>query len=197
MRTVERFGVSLRTLRRARRHRGDLVGWLARRPQLAAGVLTFEMALLMSNRVDPHLKELAELKTAALVNCEFCLDIGSALAHSSGVTEQQIADLPRYRTSPAYDELEKLVIAYAEAMTLTPAIGLADVREQLLVRLGKAQVAELAVAIAWENQRARLNQALGVRPTGMAEGMTCALPEAARGDSAPPPQDLPVALRPD
>lgn len=196
MRTVERFGVSLRTLRRARRHRGDLVGWLARRPQLAAGVLTFETALLMSNRVDPHLKELAELKTAALVNCEFCLDIGSALAHSSGVTEQQIADLPRYRTSPAYDELEKLVIAYAEAMTLTPAIGLADVREQLLVRLGKAQVAELAVAIAWENQRARLNQALGVRPTGMAEGMTCALPEA-RGDSAPPPQDLPVALRPD
>ncbi|WP_067855596.1 carboxymuconolactone decarboxylase family protein [Nocardia shimofusensis] len=197
MRTVKRFGVSLRTLGRARRHRGDLVGWLVRRPQLAAGVLTFETALLMSNRVDPHLKELAELKTAALVNCEFCLDIGSALAHSSGVTEQQIADLPRYRTSPAYDDLERLVIAYAEAMTVTPAIGLDDLREELLARLGKAQVAELAVAIAWENQRARLNQALGVRPTGMAEGMTCALPEAARGESAPPRRDMPVSLQPE
>jgi len=197
MRTVRRFGVFLQTLRRARRHRGDLVGWLARRPQLAAGVLTFETALMVSNRVDPHLKELAELKTAALVNCEFCLDIGSAIAHSGGVTEQQIADLPRYRTSSAYNDLEKLVIAYAEAMTVTPAIGLDDLREQLLARLGRTQVAELAVAIAWENKRARLNQALGVRPTGMAEGMACALPESARADSTSPDPTWPVSIRPE
>ncbi|WP_051026965.1 carboxymuconolactone decarboxylase family protein [Nocardia higoensis] len=196
MRTVERLRIFVRTLGRARRHRGDLAGWLARRPQLAAGVLTFETALMVSNRVDPHLKELAELKTAALVNCEFCLDIGSAIAHSGGVTEQQIADLPRYRTSPAYNDLEKLVIAYAEAMTVTPAIGLDELRAQLLDRLGRTQVTELAVAIAWENQRARLNQALGVRPTGMAEGMACALPEAG-GDSASPQRDLPVTLRPE
>jgi len=192
-RTIDRFRTSLRTLRRARRHRGDLAGWLVRRPQLAASVLTFETALLLSNRVDPHLKELAELKTAALVNCEFCLDIGSALAHSAGVTEQQIADLPRYRTSPAFDEVEKLVLAFAEAVTTTPAVGIDDLREQLVTRLGRTQVAALAVAISWENQRARLNQALGVRPTGMAEGMACALPEAA-GRAAEPARDLPITL---
>lgn len=197
MRTVERFGVLVKTMRRSRRHRGDLVGWLARRPQLAVGVLTFETAVVLSNRVDPHLKELAELKTAALVNCEFCLDIGSAIAHSGGVTEQQIADLPRYRTSPAYNELEKLVIAYAEAMTVTPAIDLDDLREQLLARLGKTQLAELAVAISWENQRARLNQGLGVRPTGMADGMACALPESARTDTSTPEPTWPVSVPPE
>src|SRR5690606_25396569 len=123
-RTIDRFRTSLRTLRRARRHRGDLAGRLGRRPHPAACVHQSGTALLLSNRVDPHLKELAELKTAALVNCEFCLDIGSALAHSAGVTEQQIADLPRYRTSPAFDEVEKLVLAFAEAVTTTPAVGI-------------------------------------------------------------------------
>lgn len=135
--------------------------------------------MLLSNKVDPKLKDLAELKTAGLVSCEFCLDIGSALATSSGVTEQQIRDLPRYQDSAAYSEVEKLVIAFAEAMTRTPAVGdgLADLRRRLSEHLTGTQIVELAMTVAWENQRARLNQSLGVRPTGMADGMACAVPE--------------------
>ncbi|MEV0342701.1 carboxymuconolactone decarboxylase family protein [Nocardia sp. NPDC050713] len=181
MRAVERIRNHSRTLRRAKRHRTDLVGWLARRPQLLASTAFYETMLIFANRLDPRLKELAELKAAGLVNCEFCLDIGSAIAQSSGLTERQITDLPRYRTSDAYTELEKLVIAYAEAVTSTPAIELDELRKQLLTHLTKAQLTELATAIAWENQRGRLNQALGVRPTGMSEGMACAIPESRLG----------------
>ncbi len=135
--------------------------------------------MLLSNKVDPKLKDLAELKAAGMVSCEFCLDIGSVLAASSGVTEQQLRDLPRYRDSLAYNEVEKLVIAYAEAITLTPAVGddLADLRRRLGEHLTETQIVELAMTVAWENQRARLNQSLGVRPTGMSDGATCALPE--------------------
>ncbi|NED59389.1 carboxymuconolactone decarboxylase family protein, partial [Streptomyces sp. SID10244] len=112
-------------------------------------------------------------------SCEFCLDIGSALARGAGVTEQQMRDLPNFRTSGAYTDLEKSVLAYAEAMTVTPAVGddLAELRDQLSRELSKGQIAELAATIAWENQRARLNQSLGVRPTGMSDGAACALPE--------------------
>lgn len=99
------------------------------------------------------------------------------MAQSAGVSEQQIRDLPHFRSSNAYSETEKLVIAFAEAMTVTPAIGLEDLRTQLLRNLSRGQVAELAATIAWENQRARLNQALGIRSTGMADGIACALPE--------------------
>lgn len=181
MRATTRISQYLKAFRQSRRHRTDFVGWLIRRPQLLLSTLFYETMLLLSNRLDPHLKELAELKTAALVNCEFCLDIGSALAHRAGMSEQQITDLPRYRDSDAYSELEKQVIGFAEAMTVTPTcLDLEELREQLLQQLSKAQLAELAAAIAWENQRARLNQGLGVRPTGMAEGMACALPEARR-----------------
>ncbi len=76
--------------------------------------------------------------------------------------------------------MEKLVLSFAEAMTATPAVGadLAAIREQLLSHFTKGQIAELSAEIAWENQRARLNQALGVRPTGMSDGSVCALPES-------------------
>ncbi|WP_371852361.1 hypothetical protein [Nocardia arizonensis] len=71
------------------------------------------------------------------------------------------------------------MIAFAEAMSATPAVDVEPLRARLLTRLSRAQLAELATAVAWENQRARLNQGLGVRPMGMAEGMVCALPERA------------------
>ncbi|WP_378737387.1 carboxymuconolactone decarboxylase family protein [Nocardia brasiliensis] len=177
MRALTRIRHYLQAVRQAKRNRSDLVGWLVRRPQILFSTMIYETALIFSNRLDPKLKELAELKTAGLVNCEFCLDIGSALAKSSGLTEQQLLDLPRFRTSDAYTDLQKLVIAFAEAMSSTPAVDLADLRAELLTHLSKAQLAELAATIAWENQRARLNQGLGVRPTGMAEGGVCALPE--------------------
>ncbi|MFG1794280.1 carboxymuconolactone decarboxylase family protein [Nocardia sp. NPDC049149] len=177
MRALTRIRHYGQAVRQAKRHRSDLIGWLLRRPQILLSTLIFETALLFANRLDPQLEELAELKTAGLINCEFCLDIGSALAASSGLTEQQLLDLPRYRTSDAYTPVQKLVIAYAEAMTATPAVSMDDLRADLLTHLSKSQLAELAAAIAWENQRARLNQGLGVRPTGMAEGMACALPE--------------------
>lgn len=102
--------------------------WLGRRPQIGVATAGYKTALLFSNKLDPRLKELAELKTAGLVACQFCLDIGSALAHTSGLSERQITDLPRYRTSDAYSELEKLAIAFAEAMTVTPAVDIDELR---------------------------------------------------------------------
>ncbi|QIS11020.1 carboxymuconolactone decarboxylase family protein [Nocardia arthritidis] len=178
MRALKRLWHYLKAFGSARRNRTDLAGWLIRRPQVLIGTMVYETVLMFSNRLEPRLKELAELKVAGLVNCEFCLDIGSALANSAGLSERQITDLPKYKSSDAYSELEKLVLAYAEAATATPPpLDIADLRTELLTHLSKGQLAELAATIAWENQRARLNQALGVRPTGMADGMACALPE--------------------
>src|SRR6266498_5790491 len=92
----------------SRRNRLDLLRWLCRRPQILVGTATYEMALLGSARVDPRLKQLAELKAAALVACEFCLDIGSALAMTAGITERQLRDLPNYADSDAFRPEEKL-----------------------------------------------------------------------------------------
>ena len=72
---------------------------------------------------------------------------------------------------------EKLAIELAEAMTRTPVDVSDELRASLLEHFTAGQVAELAAAIAWENHRARLNRALGVRATGMSDGQVCVLPE--------------------
>lgn len=180
MRAAHRIKAYVTVFAQAKRNRVDLYSWLIRRPLILIMTGFYEFALMFSNRLDPRLKELAELKTAGLINCEFCLDIGSALARTAGISEQQIRDLPVYADSDAYDDVEKLVISFAEALTVTPAVDIEPIRSQLLVHFSKGQVAELAAAVAWENQRARLNQGLGVRPTGMSDGAACALPEPRR-----------------
>jgi AhpD family alkylhydroperoxidase len=164
-------------LRRGRRDRYDLLVWLRHRPQILTGTAAYEMALLGSARMDPRLKQLAELKAAALVTCEFCLDVGSALAAAQGITEVQLRDLPRFAESDAFSPDEKLVLEFAEAMSRTPALVGDELRDRLLKRFSPAQVTELAATVAWENNRGRLNQALGVRPAEFSGGAVCAIAE--------------------
>jgi AhpD family alkylhydroperoxidase len=166
-----------RVLPSARRNRLDLLVWLRHRPQILAATGVYETALVASARMDLRLKQLAELKTAALVNCEYCLDIGSALCLATGISETQLRDLPNFRTSEAFSGDEKMVLEFAEAMTQQPALISDDLRQRMLDRFSPTQVTELAATIAWENYRGRLNQALGVRPSGFSEGSARALPE--------------------
>lgn len=177
MRMLRRMWSHLRVLAKAKRNRTDLLRWLGRRPQLLVAVGVYETALLMANRGPSHYKLLATSKAAALVHCQFCLDIGAALGHAEGLSEQQLLDLPRYRESDAYDDVEKLVIEFAEAMSRTPAIVPDELRTALLQHFTRGQLAEIAAEVAWEHQRARLNQALGVRPAGFADGAVCLIPE--------------------
>ena len=179
MRMLKRIWIHIRVFGKATQNKSDLVRWLIRRPQYLFATGFVETMLLLSGRLDPELKTLATAKAAGMANCEFCMDIATALACMEGMTEEKLLALRTYKTSPVFTELEKLVIAFAEAMSATPAIVSDELRDELLTHLSKAQLAELAAEVAWENQRARLNQALGVRPAGFSEGAICVLPESA------------------
>jgi alkylhydroperoxidase family enzyme len=93
------------------------------------------------------------------------------------IDEDTIADLPRYQHSDRFTPLENAALDLAMAMTSTPADVSAELRDRLLTELTPGQLAELASAIAWENHRARLNRALGVRAMGFAKDGFCLLPE--------------------
>jgi AhpD family alkylhydroperoxidase len=177
---LHRIWTHVRVLFQARRNRGDLPRWLVRRPQLAVAIGVYESALLGMGRVDPELKTLATAKAALVVNCEFCLDIGAALARHEGVSEDKLRALTSYADSPVLSDLEKLVIAYSEAISRSPAQVPEEMRAELERRFSRAQLAELTGEIAWENHRARLNQGLGVRPAGFSDGAFCLIPDAGR-----------------
>jgi 4-carboxymuconolactone decarboxylase len=177
------LGPLLRTVYRlSRRQLGrdvDPVGVYAHAPSLLLGYGAFERATARQHRVEERLKVLAETKAAAVVNCEFCCDIASSLAREAGVTEEQLLALPHYRESPAFSELERLVLDYAVAISRTPARIGEELFASLRERFDEPQLVELTNVIALENMRARFNSAFDMTPAGFAEGMVCAVPEGA------------------
>ena len=146
---------------------------------LMLGWGAFEFGYDHAQRVDERLKDLAATRVATKVGCEFCIDIASALGRKAGVTEEQLRDLHEYRTSPLFSDEEKLVMEYAEELTKEPV----QVTDELFARLREhfddAQIVELTTAIAIENFRARLNNALEIAPAGFSEGAYCPLPDRA------------------
>jgi AhpD family alkylhydroperoxidase len=130
-----------------------------------------------SRSVPARLKELAMLRTAQLVGCEWCLDFGSKLAHDSGVPEEDLRALSDWRRSDRFDPTDRTVLEYAEAMTRTPV----EVPDALFARLRESfedrQIVELTMAVGLENLYSRTNWALGIEGEGFSEGMYCVRPE--------------------
>ena len=85
--------------------------------------------------------------------------------------------LSNYRDSAEFEDLEKLVIAYAEAISRSPADVDDELFDTLKQHFDAAQIVELTAVIAWENYRARFNHALLLEPQGFSEGGYCLVPE--------------------
>jgi AhpD family alkylhydroperoxidase len=141
--------------------------------------VAYEMASAKANAVNHRLKDLAQLKAAALIGCPFCMDIGSAEARSGGLTDAELRDLPTHRDSRLFSPLDKAVLDYATAMTRTPVTVPNALFARLAVHLSPAALVELTAAIAWESFRSRFNHALGIQSQGFSEGAYCIRPETA------------------
>jgi alkylhydroperoxidase family enzyme len=178
----------------------DPVGVYAHAPRLLIGYGMLEQATASEHHVDERLKVLAELKAGALVNCEFCCDIGSSLAREAGIGEQQLLALPNYRESDAFSTLERLVLDYATAMSRTPTTVTDELFVAMREQFSERQLVELTNVIALENMRARFNSAFDMTPAGFSEGMVCVIPEtgaegevAAGNDNGTSRQAVPAA----
>lgn len=170
----------------------DQISVTAHHKKLLLGYSLVEWAVDGADSVDEELKSLAVLKAAAMMGCEFCLDIGSHLARETGVSDAQLLDLPRYADSPHFTDLQKLVLDYAVAMTRTPT----EVTDELVATLrghfDERQMVELTTLIAIENYRSRFNGAFGLGAQGFSEGAVCARPEAGSPALAGVPSTSPL-----
>jgi AhpD family alkylhydroperoxidase len=129
--------------------------------------------------VDRRLKELAMLRAAQLIGCEWCLDFGSWLAHNAGVPEDDLRELSGWRESERFSATDRLVLEYAEAMTRTPVQVSDELFEALRERFDERQIVELTMTIGLENLYSRTNWAFGIEGEGFSEGMYCVRPEQA------------------
>ena len=98
------------------------------------------------------------------------------MGRNEGISDRQLVDLAHFETSPAFSELEKLVLRYAVAMTNTPVEVPDELFAELRNHFSPQQMVELTSAIAWENYRARFDHAFGIEAEGFSEGAVCPVP---------------------
>lgn len=152
---------------------------VAHRPGPLWGVGLMELANQRGLRLPGRLIELTVLKSASVLGCPFCLDIGSWVARTRhGVTEEELLSLHRHGEAACFSDADRVAFDLAVAMTTTPPT--ADDDEDLWVRLrahySEQEIVELTHVVAWENYRSRFNLALGLQPDGFNDGEACALP---------------------
>jgi len=152
-------------------------GVFALHPRLALDYMRFNRAAERCRRVPKGLADLAVLKAATIVGCEFCMDIGSEHARRSGLGDSHLLALHEARESGLFDDDELLVIDLASGMSRTPGGVDDELMARVLERFGDKGALELVQLIAWENARARMNLALDIEPEGFSEGKVCAVPD--------------------
>jgi AhpD family alkylhydroperoxidase len=116
--------------------------------------------------VDEDLKVYAHIVVTALIGCEFCLDLAYYKAHVEGLDEVKAREALRWRESDVFTPLERDVMAYAEAMTLTPPKVTDELSDRLLDELGPAAMVELGAFVAICNTF-RMNVAWGAESMGL------------------------------
>jgi alkylhydroperoxidase family enzyme len=143
----------------------------------------FELQLQRWRKLDRRLKDLAVMATAATIGCAWCMDFGYwECVTNHGVSAQKLRAVPHWRDSEVFSDLERLVLAYAEAMTATPPQVTDEMVERLGAHLSEAQLVELTAMVAVENLRSRINSALGLTAQGFKD--RCEIPAESAAASA-------------
>lgn len=154
-----RFGRDVEPVQAAGHHSGVL---------LAAGVL--EAAVERGwRRLDPSLALLAVQAAAGAIGCSWCVDFTYYEGLRRGHDPAKVRDVPAWRQSTAYTEVERAVLEYAEVASATPAHVPAELVDRLRVHLDDPQIVELAAWVALENYRSRFNAGLDLRAQGFSD----------------------------
>src|ERR1700726_3363439 len=102
--------LSFRTARRMYGRETEPLQTVAHHRPLMVGLSAIALAdERFAHSVEENLKELARLRAAQLVGCEWCLDFGSYLAQKAGSPPDKLRELATWRESARFTELEQLV----------------------------------------------------------------------------------------
>jgi AhpD family alkylhydroperoxidase len=156
----------------------------AHQPKMMSGMGKFQQAVRNGNAVDERLKYLVELKGAQMIGCEFCVDLGSQICRNSGLSDEELVALPRYRQSELFSEREKLGLDYTVGVMRTPV----EVTDELFARMKEhfsdEQLVEITALLTVVNLD-RFNAAFGIGSAGFSEGMVCVPPDRPTNEPAP------------
>jgi alkylhydroperoxidase family enzyme len=148
----------------------------AHKPKLMTAMGKFNGAVRKPGTLDPRIRNLCELKGAAMIGCEFCVDLGSQICRNSGFSDEELLAMPRYKSSELFTEREKVALDYTLAVMRTPVEVTDDLFADLQQHFTTDQIVELTALLTLVNLD-RFNAAFGIGSAGFSEGMVCVPPE--------------------
>jgi len=114
--------------------------------------------------LDHKLIELAKYRVSQINGCAYCLDQHHKEAIHLGEQELRLHSLAAWRECPFFDEKERAVLAYAEALTKVDHNNMQKVFDDVAAHFSKAEVADLTLVISQINTWNRINIAFGTIP---------------------------------
>ena len=117
---------------------------------------------------DEQLKSFAHMAVAAQVGCSWCLDFNYFEAHNKNLDMDKAREIPRWHEAEGFSPLEREVLAYAEAMTVTEPTVTAEMVDSLRAQLGDAELVALRAIIAFAYFSSRTIVARGNESDGFA-----------------------------
>ncbi len=84
----------------------------------------------------------------------------------AGADEEKVRQVPEWRESSLFSDVERAALEYAERMTITGEKVTDELWTRLRAHFSEAQMVELTAAVALENFRSKFNVPLGVEAQG-------------------------------
>ena len=133
-------------------------------PALASAWFDLNQAVRYGTEIDGQCRELAVIRVAILNNVEYIIRAhGPAYALKEGLTPEQVAALSDWQPSNLFDEKQRALLAYTDAVTRdidVPDAVFVDVRKHFSER----QTVEITLLISAYNMLTRFLKALKVDP---------------------------------
>jgi AhpD family alkylhydroperoxidase len=149
-------------------------------PRVLSAIGRLELAESKIDILSPRQRALAELKAATTVSCEYCIDLGSQIARSWGLTDEELLAVADYKNASCFSDVDKLILSYAAGISRTPVEVSDELFDALRTHFDNAQLVALTHIVTLGNLRGRFNLALGIGSSGFSDGRVCAVPDAAR-----------------
>lgn len=119
--------------------------------------------------ITPVIRSLVTVKVSQINACHFCVDINSMTLAERAGSQDKVLALHDWRTSDLFDDQEKAVLSYTEAMTDSQQ-GVTDAHVDTLKQwFNDDELVELTGLIAFQNMSAKFNAALDVPAQGFCQ----------------------------
>lgn len=151
----------------------------ARVPRLFAAIAVLYGVLdRKSSPIDPVLRSLITVRVSQINGCCFCIDINSAVLAQRTGSMNKVEALERWQESELFDNQERVILEYVEAVTYTDRQVDENLTQRLYEYFNEDEIVELTGLIAFQNLSSKFNSALDLPAQGF-----CRLSEsAARND---------------